>query len=49
MATYKCKNCNTTKNDTLISQLSVSLACKDEAEDSTISFHPWEKVSEEDV
>lgn len=47
MATYKCKVCGTTKNDTLISKMSVSKRCKQLNSSATLSDHSWNKISNE--
>ena len=49
MATYKCRQCDVTKNDTLNSQLNTSITCTALEEDTEVVFHNWEKTSEEDL
>ncbi|WP_417371196.1 hypothetical protein [Gelidibacter japonicus] len=49
MATYKCRKCGISKNDTLNSQLNTSITCTVLEDHSDVVFHAWEKTSEEDL
>ena len=49
MATYTCRQCGVTKNDTVNSQLNTSITCTALEEETEVVFHGWEKVSEEDL
>lgn len=48
MATYKCRTCGITKNDTLISKMSTPTKCKQANSSATLSHHSWTKISNND-
>jgi hypothetical protein len=49
MATYKCKICGISKDDTITSQLNTSVTCKTSENNVEVAFHDWEMVSVEDL
>ena len=49
MATYTCRQCGVTNNDTVNSQLNTSITFTTLEEETEVIFYGWEKVSEEDL
>ncbi|SNR58421.1 hypothetical protein [Lutibacter flavus] len=47
MATYKCRVCGITKNDTLLSKMGTTTKCKQPNSSATLSSHSWVKISNE--
>lgn len=45
MATYKCRVCGITKNDTLLSKMATPKRCKQPNSSATLSDHSWTKIS----
>ncbi len=49
MATYQCRTCGITKNDTLISKMSTPTKCKPSNTSAILSHHSWSKIANEDL
>lgn len=48
MATYECRVCGITKNDTLLSKMTTPIKCKQSNSSATLSNHSWTKISNND-